>query len=70
MVQVQTDPHLMPIENACVHWPEHLSPYVPVARLQLPAQTFDSDAQLAFADGRRGLRGAGARRPLTTVRGG
>ena len=33
MVQVQTDPHLMPIENATVHWPEQLSPYVPVARL-------------------------------------
>jgi hypothetical protein len=50
MVQVQTDPHLMPIENASVHWPEHLSPYVPVARLRLPAQRFDSDEQLAFAD--------------------
>jgi hypothetical protein len=50
MVQVQTDPHLMPIENASVHWPEHLSPYVPVARLRLPTQRFDSDEQLAFAD--------------------
>ena len=50
MVQVQTDPHLMPIENASVHWPEHLSPYVTVARLRLPAQHFDSDEQLAFAD--------------------
>jgi hypothetical protein len=49
MVQVQTDPHLMPVENACVHWPEHLSPYVPVARLRLPAQRFDTDDQLAFA---------------------
>ncbi|MCW2622331.1 MAG: hypothetical protein JWL64_1933 [Frankiales bacterium] len=50
MVQVQTDPHRMPIENASVHWPEKLSPYVPVARVTLPAQRFDSDAQLAFAD--------------------
>ncbi|HEY3210231.1 MAG TPA: catalase family protein [Actinomycetota bacterium] len=50
MVQVQTDPHRMPIENATVKWPEHLSPYVPVAHLRLPAQRFDSDAQLAFAD--------------------
>ena len=50
MVQVQTDPHLMPIEDATVKWPEHLSPYVPVAQLRLPAQRFDSDAQLAFAD--------------------
>jgi hypothetical protein len=50
MVQVQTDPHRMPIEDACVHWPEDESPYVTVARLRLPAQIFDSDEQLAFAD--------------------
>src|SRR6516225_5343397 len=50
MVQVQTDPYLMPIEDATVKWPERLSPYVPVARLRLPAQRFDSDRQLAFAD--------------------
>ena len=50
MVQVQTDPFLMPIEDATVKWPEDLSPYVPVARLQLPAQRFDSAEQLAFAD--------------------
>jgi hypothetical protein len=50
MVQVQTDSFLMPIEDATVKWPESLSPYVPVARLRLPAQRFDSAAQLAFAD--------------------
>jgi hypothetical protein len=50
MVQAQTDPHRMPIEDATVKWPERLSPYVPVARLRLGAQRFDSDAQLAFAD--------------------
>jgi hypothetical protein len=50
MVQVQTDPHRMPIEDATVKWPEDLSPYVPVAELHLPRQRFDSPAQLAFAD--------------------
>lgn len=50
MVQLQTDPRRMPIENAAVEWPEKLSPYVPVARLRLPRQAFDSPAQLAFAD--------------------
>jgi hypothetical protein len=50
MVQAQTDPHLMPIEDATVKWPEKLSPYVPVARLRLLKQRFDSDEQLAFAD--------------------
>lgn len=50
MVQVQTDPHRMPIEDATVKWPERESPYIPVARLRLPAQRFDSNEQLAFAD--------------------
>jgi hypothetical protein len=53
MVQVQTDAHRMPIEDATVKWPERLSPYVPTARLRLPSQRFDSDAQLAFADALR-----------------
>lgn len=50
MVQVQADPFRMPIENASVKWPESMSPYIPAARLRLPAQRFDSDEQLAFAD--------------------
>jgi len=49
-VQVQTDPFRMPIENAAVLWPEKLSPRVPVARLHIPRQKFDSPAQFAFAD--------------------
>ena len=48
-VQLQTDPHLMPIENAGVMWPERLSPRVPVATLHLPRQKFDSPAQMDFA---------------------
>jgi hypothetical protein len=50
MVQLQTDAHRMPIEDATVKWPEELSPYIPVAELRLPRQRFDSPAQLAFAD--------------------
>jgi hypothetical protein len=49
MIQVQTDPHRMPIENAGVRWPERLSPYVPVATLRLPKQQFDTTAQFNFA---------------------
>lgn len=49
LVQVQTDPYRMPVENASVRWPEALSPPVPVATLRLLRQTFDSPAQLAFA---------------------
>jgi hypothetical protein len=50
-IQLQTDPHLMPIENNAVLWPERLSPRVSVATLRLPMQKFDSPAQIAF--GRR-----------------
>lgn len=48
-IQRQTDPHLMPIENAAVLWPERLSPRVSVATLRIPGQKFDSPAQMAFA---------------------
>ena len=49
LLQVQTDAHRMPIENAAVRWPARLSPWVPVATLRLPRQKFDSAAQFAFA---------------------
>lgn len=48
-IQRQTDPHLMPIENAAVLWPERLSPRVSVATIRIPRQTFASPAQIAFA---------------------
>lgn len=48
-VQLQTDPHLMPIENNAVYWPEKLSPRRSVATLRIPKQTFTSQAQLNFA---------------------
>ncbi|VTU32777.1 hypothetical protein H4CHR_03080 [Variovorax sp. PBS-H4] len=48
-LQMQTDPHLMPIENAGVLWPERLSPRVSVATLRIPTQSFDSPAQMEFA---------------------
>jgi hypothetical protein len=48
-VQLQTDPHLMPIENNAVLWPERLSPRVSVATLRLPRQRFNSAAQMEFA---------------------
>ena len=50
MLQLQTDPFRMPIENNAVRWPEKLSPFVPAARLHIPKQKFDFPAQLAFAN--------------------
>jgi hypothetical protein len=49
LLQVQTDPFLMPIENSAVMWPARLSPRVPAAVLRIPSQTFDSPEQRAFA---------------------
>jgi len=48
MIQVQTDPHLMPIENNAVRWPESISPFIPVATIHIPRQKFDSEAQFEF----------------------
>ena len=48
-LQLQTDPHLMPIENAAVLWPERLSPRVSAATLRIPRQQFVSPAQMEFA---------------------
>ncbi len=48
-LQLQTDPHLMPLENNAVLWPERLSPRVSAATLRIPRQTFDSPAQMEFA---------------------
>jgi hypothetical protein len=50
LIQVQTDAHRMPIENAAVRWPSKLSPYVKAATIHIPMQRFDSPQQLAFAN--------------------
>jgi hypothetical protein len=49
LLQLQTDPFKMPIENNAVLWPTKLSPRIPVAVLRIPKQRFDSPEQLAFA---------------------
>jgi len=49
LLQLQTDPFRMPIENNSVLWPTKLSPRVPVAVLKIPRQKFDSPDQLDFA---------------------
>lgn len=49
MIQLQTDPHRMPVEDASVRWPEELSPFIPAARVHIPKQKFYSEAQFEFA---------------------
>jgi hypothetical protein len=48
LLQLQTDPFLMPIEDNAVFWPPRLSPRIPAAILRIPRQKFDSPEQLAF----------------------
>jgi hypothetical protein len=50
MVQFQTDPYKMPIENPMVAWPEALSPYRKVATIRIPAQSCDSPERAAFCE--------------------
>ncbi len=50
MVQFQTDPAKMPVEDPMVAWDPSLSPYRKVATVRLPAQTFDTPAQMEFCE--------------------
>lgn len=50
MVQLQTDPVRMPVEDPMVAWSPRLSPYRKVATLTLPVQTFDSPEQMQFCE--------------------
>ena len=49
-VQLQTDPAAMPVEDASVEWDAAASPFRKVATIQIPAQTFDSPAQMEFCE--------------------
>ena len=49
-LQLCTDLDKMPVEDACVPWPEAESSYVAVARLVLPAQDAYSPARQAYFD--------------------
>jgi hypothetical protein len=48
LLQVQSDPFLMPIENSAVMWSTNLSPRIPAAVLRIPKQTFDHPEQFTF----------------------
>ena len=50
MIQVQTDPVKMPVEDATIIWNESLSPFEKVATIRIPAQVFNTPEQLEFAE--------------------
>jgi hypothetical protein len=49
-VQLQTDAAKMPVEDPSVEWDESASPFVTVASLKVPKQTFDSQAQMDYCE--------------------
>ena len=53
MVQPQIDARRTPIEDASVEWREQDSPYVPVARIRIPAQSIDDAGKRAALRGGR-----------------
>lgn len=50
LVQPFQDETRTPIEDASIVWQETVSPFRKVARLVIPSQTFDSDAQMSFCE--------------------
>jgi len=51
MVQLRKRPSQMPIEDPTLEWSEKDSPFIPVARITIPAQAFaSSPEQLAFCE--------------------
>ena len=49
-VQLRTDPAAMPIEDPTIAWSESASPFIPVARITIPRQVFDTPLQNAFGE--------------------
>lgn len=50
MVQHQTDPRAMPVEDPGAAWSEARSPFRKVASVRIPAQTFDTPGQMDLAE--------------------
>ncbi len=49
-IQRQVDADAMPVENALVAWDQELSPFIKIARIDIPAQEFTSQAQKDFCE--------------------
>lgn len=50
MIQRQSRPSEMPIEDPTIEWSEKDSPFIPVARITIPTQAFDTPEQSAFCE--------------------
>jgi hypothetical protein len=49
-VQLRTQPESMPVEDPRIDWREAASPFIPVARITIPKQTFETPEQTAFCE--------------------
>jgi hypothetical protein len=65
-VQIQTKPEAMPVEDPRIEWREADSPFVPVARITIPPQSFEAPEQVAFCENLSFMpwHGLAAHRPL------
>lgn len=50
LVQPRTDPETMPIEDATVEWDPAVSPFRKVARIDIPAQQFESTERMEMCE--------------------
>ena len=50
LVQLQTDPTSMPVEDPTIEWKESKAPFVKVATLMIESQEFRSEAQQEFCE--------------------
>ena len=50
LVQLQTDPVAMPVEDPTVAWDETMSPFRKAATLRIPSQSFESKEQMEFCE--------------------
>jgi len=69
MVQVRKEDSRMPVEDTTVRWSEEDSPFVPVARLYIPRQDFDTPAQNTLCENLsfNPWHGTEAHRPLGKI---
>ena len=49
-VQRQADPVAMPVEDPTIPWPERDAPFVHVATLRIPSQSFDSPGRMTICE--------------------
>jgi hypothetical protein len=50
MLQFQTDPEKMPVEDARIEWDETASPFIKVATLKIAPQVFDTPEQMDYCE--------------------